>query len=402
MKILSLEILDSAKQLIRKISFQQKGLSVIFGDVEKKENEKDTSNSIGKTIVLRFIDVLYGAEAKMLVGKLNGYSIKGVLLFNQEEYVVTKTIGDSSYFINNKQYSKNEYRSFFGIERSVQSKFIQLSNRTNLVSKETNPNKADVSSALSVLDLSDVSLLISEIYDIQDQITEFGKSIKKVLESMNVSSKDAENTEYLNKKHLEELRQKEREINEEIKTLSFNKRNDLIQKEFEADNCEVKSKRQEKYVLIEEKKQLETFLQDLNVPDITAEDISYIYSQAKIELPDFVKTTIDEVNEFYESIVGDRKKAINKRISEINNNVLKLDNEIDLISQRLDNSASILSKNAAYQNGIAILSEVQTKLQEESIIFGKFQQYRELINKKSELESTLTRKFEALNEEEKR
>ena len=229
MKIINLKISDFTNKIIRDISFHQKGLSIIFGDVEKKESERDTSNSIGKTIVLRFIDVLYGSETAMLTDKMAGYSIEGVILYNQTEYIVTKKVGESSYFVNGQSFSKTEYKSFFGIERSVQSKFIQLSSRENLISKESNPNKNDVSSTLNILGLSNVSSCVSEIYDIQDQIKEYGKSIKRVLESMNVSLKDAENTEYLNKKHLEELKQKEKEINEEIKTLSVNNRNDKIQ-----------------------------------------------------------------------------------------------------------------------------------------------------------------------------
>ncbi|HBM3846760.1 TPA: hypothetical protein LWI18_002701, partial [Listeria innocua] len=62
MKILNLKIVDLNNGIIQEISFNETGSNFIFGDVTKPNSKTETSNSIGKTLLLGFINYIYGAD----------------------------------------------------------------------------------------------------------------------------------------------------------------------------------------------------------------------------------------------------------------------------------------------------------------------------------------------------
>ena len=56
MKILNLKILNPSEEVIRDIDFNTKGISFIYGDIQEPKNKKATINSLGKTLLLKFVD----------------------------------------------------------------------------------------------------------------------------------------------------------------------------------------------------------------------------------------------------------------------------------------------------------------------------------------------------------
>ncbi|MGG2225670.1 hypothetical protein [Bacillus subtilis] len=69
MKILKLVVNKPNGEKIREIQFEKKGLSIIYGKVNKPNEEKETSNSIGKTLLLKFIDYIFGANESIEIIK---------------------------------------------------------------------------------------------------------------------------------------------------------------------------------------------------------------------------------------------------------------------------------------------------------------------------------------------
>ena len=57
MKILKVEIYSPDREKLREVNFNENGLSVIYGDVEKPKKNNEPSNSIGKTILLKVMSV---------------------------------------------------------------------------------------------------------------------------------------------------------------------------------------------------------------------------------------------------------------------------------------------------------------------------------------------------------
>ena len=62
MKILKIEIYSPDHEKLREVNFNENGLSVIYGDVEKPKKNNETSNSIGKTILLKVLNVVLGLK----------------------------------------------------------------------------------------------------------------------------------------------------------------------------------------------------------------------------------------------------------------------------------------------------------------------------------------------------
>ena len=56
MKILNLRIISPNNQEIQNIKFKKDGLSLIYGDISMPDDKSKTSNSLGKSLLLKFSD----------------------------------------------------------------------------------------------------------------------------------------------------------------------------------------------------------------------------------------------------------------------------------------------------------------------------------------------------------
>ena len=71
------------------------------------------------------------------------------------------------------------------------------------------------------------------------------------------------------------------------------------------------------------------FIEDSNKVDITSEHILAIFNKAKQEVPDMVKKTIDEVEEFHRKVYEERKDFLNQRRSIILSEMEIMNKKID-------------------------------------------------------------------------
>ena len=67
MKILNLKIYNPEREEIRNIDFKTSGASVIYGKIAQQKKKKKTTNSIGKTLLLKFIGYIFGKKEKKLI-----------------------------------------------------------------------------------------------------------------------------------------------------------------------------------------------------------------------------------------------------------------------------------------------------------------------------------------------
>ena len=61
---------------------------IIYGDVEKPNNDNETSNSIGKTVLLKILNVILGAKnsGKNTIRGLKDYKIESEIKYNKKKY----------------------------------------------------------------------------------------------------------------------------------------------------------------------------------------------------------------------------------------------------------------------------------------------------------------------------
>ena len=166
MKILELKIKDSSGKEKKKIKFNEKGINYIFGDIQEPENKKATINSLGKTLLLKFIDYIFGAneDSKIIKEKIKGYTLEAVILVQNEKIKVKRILGNSKEItVNDEIYSLSEYKKIFSINRSLYTKQIILSKKNNEISNRDKPSEDDVLSVLKLLNLKDIVNNIKKI-----------------------------------------------------------------------------------------------------------------------------------------------------------------------------------------------------------------------------------------------
>lgn len=122
MKILNLRIISPNNQEIQNIKFKKDGLSLIYGDISMPDDKSKTSNSLGKSLLLKFIDYILGAnnDDKIVPKVLNGYKLIALVEFKNIEYEVIRILGDTKrILINEEAYELTEYKKFFKIDRTL-------------------------------------------------------------------------------------------------------------------------------------------------------------------------------------------------------------------------------------------------------------------------------------------
>ena len=113
MKILNMKIYNPKGEEIRNIDFKISGASIIYGKIAQPLKKQKTTNSIGKTLLLKFIGYIFGRKEtkKDYSDKIKGWHLKAKVLYKNKEFIVERTLGDSSsIMIDGKNYSYRNYK----------------------------------------------------------------------------------------------------------------------------------------------------------------------------------------------------------------------------------------------------------------------------------------------------
>lgn len=408
MKILNLKILNNKNEELRSIDFNENGISYILGNVEKPKNKTKTSNSIGKTLLLKFIDYIYGSNEfsdKTLLNNLDHFRIKAKVKYNNKYYNVMRIVNEKNIFINNESYKLSDFRIFFNIERSLYEKQIILQTRQNIISILPHATEKDYKSVLTLLNLTEICKSVVEIYKIQEQITSNKSKCSDYISVLKLNEKEVESSLFINSKNIEKLNNKIDSIKEEIKQLKLTKENLNLQSEYCELNNKLKLLKYHCDSLENEKDSLIKYIDDTENSTLTSTDVEKLYKIAKIEIPDLVKRQLKDVDEFYKQIYVEHIEKSKFRISEIDNDLKNMNLEISSLVTRLDELSNILSTNDIYNNALEILNSYNLKLQEETFKKGQLEQLSLLkkeqisLNQKiSNLKQKLTEQYEKANE----
>lgn len=401
MKILSLKIIDNNGKEIRNISFKKEGVSFVLGDVTKPKDNVKTSNSIGKTLLLKMIDYIYGAneDKKIIKKRIYGFQLLAVVEHENKKYNIKRVLGSSkNIFVNDETKSLEEYKKFFNINRELLSKQFYLTNKTSLISYLPNANSNDYITVLKLLNLENVSKLVEKISLLQDKLSEISNNKKQLIELLDIDKDKVSDEIFLNDKEVEELTSQVDELNKTISNLKISNENKIAQERYSKLNYELKQLRYEITDLETEKKDLNNYIADTNDFVMTNEDVVNIFEQTRIEVPEMVTKTLNDVNDFYSSIIETRisqaKKRLNIIIEELKEKGLK-EKDIDYQLELLSN---ILSTNDAYKNAIEILYAHNNLLQDKKFKQGQLAQVENLRKKENSIETNLTSLFVELNE----
>lgn len=397
MKVLNIEIYSPDLEKLREVKFNEYGLSIIYGDVEKPKDSNETSNSIGKTILLKIVNVVLGAKnsGKDTIKGLSGYIVKAIVKHKSVNYNVDITIGDSkSYYINNEKFTLTKYREKFDINRSLYNKQINLDKRKGLISSiAKNPNKDDISAILKLLYLDDIQVVFQKIKKLQDEIELISKYNSNYKDDINLLEKEKFTFE-MRKKQIDE---KISSLNKRIQNLKISQDiSDISNKRAQLDQI-VKSKNELYQINNIKISKYEEVINDSN-DSITFNEVKKVYDIAKVEIPEMINKKLAEIEKFYNSLIKDKNEIYIKQISELKKKNKKLLEEIEQDSCELDELSKIIAENDSFKEAIKIYdNKTKEKLSIESKISeinGKLNQ----LNNTKEIKNNIDKYYAELGD----
>ena len=397
MKILKVEIYSPEHEKLREVEFNENGLSVIYGEVEKPKDNNETSNSIGKTVLLKIINIILGAKnsGKDTIKGLEDYTIKAVVKYKDINYDVDIVIGDSkSYHINDEKYQFAKYKEFFNLDRLMYNKQINLDKRKGLISSiSKTPNKDDISAILRLLYLDDIQLIFKKIKKLQENIELINKYNNNYKDDMSALEKEKFTYEMKKKQLDDEINS----LNNRIQDLKISKDIDDISIKRSNLDYSIKDKR-EKYQINDRKiAKYEEVINDSN-NEITFDEVKRVYNSAKVEIPEMIKKELTEIELFYDDLIKDKNEIYINQIAELKAKNKTLINEIKNESLELDELSKIIAENDSFKEAIKIYDNkskeklnIETKISE---ITGKLSQ----INSTKEIKGNIDKYYIDLNE----
>ena len=296
MKILNLKIMDPLGNVIRDIDFKKTGVSFVYGDIQEPQNKKATINSLGKTLLLKFLDYIMGAneDSQIVKEDLHGYVLRSIVLFNSQEYVVTRILGDNKgIMIGNTMYTLTDYRTFFGIKRALYSKQILLAKKYTEISMRKNADKGDVVSCLKLLGLLDMIDDVEKIYASQDRIKDL-KTQRKELISFYGNWDETEIVKeiYYIDKEVSRLQNEIQRVSEKIKDIEVAEIQQDVVEEYAEKGKKLKALKREYEAKRLECERLVEFIESSQKNDITSEHLLLIFEKVKQEIPEMVKRNL--------------------------------------------------------------------------------------------------------------
>lgn len=398
MKILELKIKDSLGKEKNKIKFKEKGINYIFGDIQEPENKKATINSLGKTLLLKFIDYIFGAneDSKIIKEKIKGYTLEAVILVENKKIKVKRILGNSKEItVNHEIYSLSEYKKIFSINRSLYTKQIILSKKNNEISNRDKPSEDDVLSVLKLLNLKDIVNNIKNIYTLQNNIKDLKKSKQNLLSLYSKSNIEEIDKEiFFIDKEVEKKEIELEKISNKIQKLEVSDIQKDTIKEYENKSQKLK-KLQIKYEKNKiESERLHNFIEDSNKVDISTEHILKIYKKTEQEIPNMIKKKLEEVEKFHQKVYEERKEFLEDRIKKINDENKNLEIKIEEISENIDKIGFLISQNKIYQESIELLKKYNDDLNELKFKQGSFSKIKEFEEKINDENKNLEINFE--------
>lgn len=398
MKILNLRIISPNKKTIQDIKFNESGISIILADIKRKEDTKETINSLGKTLLLKMIDYLYGSDIDKTYFKeeINEYIIEGTIEQDNRIFNCKRVIGDSGKnIINNQKYTHEEYKSFFSINRSFLDKQVFLEEKKSLISPRQHPGLNDYLDVLTLLNFKNIDEDLKDIYETQDFIKNLKKNRESLMSLYNLNLlSDLEEEIFLIDKRTNEYQEKLNEVTHKVDNIQIVDMKEDVLEEFVRQNNDFKKTKRDIELVKIEKKRLENFIEESNNNNVTSKDVIAIYEQAKIEIPDMVKKEINKVQKFHEKVYLERKTYLEEQIVQLDQSYDKLEDELEEISSKVDYLGGIISENKAYKEAISYYEKFTKELNDLRFRQGQLFQLKEIKEKIDKNSNELTEKFE--------
>lgn len=385
MKLLSLR---ANKASFHPVIFKD-GINVIVGKQVAPHNENDgnTYNGVGKSLTLHLIHFCCGSR------KIDSFSKK----IPDWEFTLRFTVDDIEHYCTRSTNNQNkiEFDGEMLKPRAVQEKLLELCfdqitmpanmTWTTLFSRFIRryrssyssfdafvPRESDYSKILNNCYLLgiDIDLVVAkkELRDRQMAAAATEKAIKSdpLFRQYYLGKNDAE----LDVADLEyQISMLEKEISE------FKVSNNYHELELEADEKSYQKKELEnKRVLVSNHiKNIED--SEKETDKVKEEKLLKIYEAAKVEIPEMIKKSLDEVTKFHGELLETRNARLRKELARHKSELKEIDTQITSLGKRMDELLDYLNSHGALEEYVALtkqLSSLQNDL-------NRIQEYQKIL-----------------------
>lgn len=407
MKILKISIFNPQEDLVREVKFNKEGLSVILGKIMDAKQKEKSSNSIGKTLLLLFINYILGSNStsKLFSKFLNDWTVEGEVLVNNEEVIIKRVIGTDGVFYKGQKYELENFKELLGINRAELEKIFLLKYRENIISTRfPNPSIKDFEVFCSLMNFDFVEDL--KKYDkLRDEKEKKSKSIKEMLKILEISLKDIKKELFNINKQLEEKEKEMSDLNLKLEDLDLTSINSNIVKGYAQNSDTLKKLEFKRYKFQMENDNLRRYLEESNKLDKGSLMIENLYKKAKVDLGDKVVKRFDDVKGFFETIYQNRLSTITKEIKNNDDQIKDLESQIDSLKSAIKVELKIISESKLYQEIINNISKINSEIQDLNYKRGSLSSLNDLLFKIEKMEEEIevkkleiSRKFEAYQE----
>ncbi|WP_297433447.1 DUF2326 domain-containing protein [uncultured Cetobacterium sp.] len=407
MKILKISIFNPQEDLVREVKFNKEGLSVILGKIMDAKQKEKSSNSIGKTLLLLFINYILGSNStsKLFSKFLNDWTVEGEVLVNNEEVTIKRVIGTDGVFYKGQKYELENFKELLGINRAELEKIFLLKYRENIISTRfPNPSIKDFEVFCSLMNFDFLEDL--EKYDkLRDEKEKKSKSIKEMLKILEISLKDIKKELFNINKQLEEKEKEMSDLNLKLEDLDLTSINSNIVKGYAQNSDTLKKLEFKRYKFQMENDNLRRYLEESNKLDKGSLMIENLYKKAKVDLGDKVVKRFDDVKGFFETIYQNRLSTITKEIKNNDDQIKDLESQIDSLKSAIKVELKIISESKLYQEIINNISKINSEIQDLNYKRGSLSSLNDLLFKIEKMEEEIevkkleiSRKFEAYQE----
>jgi len=401
MKILNLLIRTPEGEILRNIDINETGISYIFGDVKEPQNKRGTSNSIGKSLLLKCIDYFFGAneDSKAVKEVIHGYIIEALIEKNNSKYHIRRILGSSEeIFINEVPHSLTQYKDFLNIKRSVISKQIVLNKKSHLISQRSSANKEDNLNFIKLINLDDIIDDINKIYESQDSIKQYKNNRADLVKFYGEFESEIIAEEiYFIDKEVERLCLELEQVSKKIKNIEISSLQINAVEEYSNKTQQLKRLKRNLDKTQFECQRLLEFVASSDKADITSAHISVIFEKSKIEVPEMVKKKIEDVEIFHKKVFEERKVFLDEKRVDLENEIVSLQTKINDLSLDIDKLGKMISINQVYQESLALYSNYSDELQELKYKQGELSQVKTIDDKISEEDDNLGLYFASSN-----
>lgn len=407
MKILKISIFNPQEDLVREVKFNKEGLSVILGKIMDAKQKEKSSNSIGKTLLLLFINYILGSNStsKLFSKFLNDWTVEGEVLVNNEEVIIKRVIGTDGVFYKGQKYELENFKELLGINRAELEKIFLLKYRENIISTRfPNPSIKDFEVFCSLMNFDFVEDL--KKYDkLRDEKEKKSKSIKEMLKILEISLKDIKKELFNINKQLEEKEKEMSDLNLKLEDLDLTSINSNVVKGYAQNSDTLKKLEFKRYKFQMENDNLRRYLEESNKLDKGSLMIENLYKKAKVDLGDKVVKRFDDVKGFFETIYQNRLSTITKEIRNNDDQIKDLESQIDSLKSAIKVELKIISESKLYQEIINNISKINSEIQDLNYKRGSLSSLNDLLFKIEKMEEEIevkkleiSKKFEAYQE----